>query len=567
MLVSFRASEEAAAAGGRHGGPPQGGDDPRLLEALLERMAAIHAGHFERLGAQLEELRSDVLSRLGEAPPAASHPQPPRAGDWAQPLPKAGGDATPSVEAAETATPTVVSAESRVRVGGATRMDPDDFKRMNTATEIALSTQRWQEAKAPPRPSWLKRFAESSAFEGFFGFATIANAAVMGVQADYLARNQTILAPIGMQALTVIFSLLFIIELGFNMWSEGRLFYRDSQKRGWNLLDVVLVVSSLPELVLLLSGSLDSDFLEDSNLGQARLLRILRVTRLIRIVRITRVVRFIRALRTLVHQIASTLKSLIWGLLLLVLLMYGFGIMFTQTVTSLLHDGESPLTQEDQDSANRFWGTLPRSMFTLYESVTGGISWDEVVAPFDGASLLLFCVYIALTQLAVLNVLTGVFCQNAIESAQRDQDIVTQTMMANKQRFVKQLRQLFKEIDTDGSGTVTIVELEQHLQDERVKAYFESMELEASDAWAFFKLVDEDMGNTVDVDEFVEGCMRLRGAAKQIDVHLLSTEQRRFQTRYESGMQRLEESLSKVAAGGRSFAGPQGEPSAFVRWV
>jgi len=154
--------------------------------------------------------------------------------------------------------------------------------------------------------------------------------------------------------------------------------------------------------------------------------------------------------------------------------------------------------------------------------------------------------YIAFTQLAVLNVLTGVFCQNAIESAQRDQDIVTQAMLADKKRYAKQLRDLFHEIDEDGSGNVTIVEFERHLNDSCIKAYFDALELDASDAYAFFRLMDQDMGDTIDLNEFVEGCMRLRGVAKGIDLHLLSNEQRKFVRRYDEDMQMIEEAIAQL---------------------
>lgn len=370
----------------------------------------------------------------------------------------------------------------------------------------------------------------------------------MGVQADYNARNMTEDAPLFLDVCSVCFTFLFVIELLCNMWCEGRSFFLRSDRRGWNILDLILVLSSLPELVMLLSTTV-SAALGSSNFGQLRLLRILRITRLIRIVRITKIVRFIRALRTLVHQIMSTLKSLVWGLLLLVILMYGFAIIFTQNATTLLADENLTLSEHERVSLIRFWASVPGSMFTLYEAVTGGISWDEVVVPLSlggFGSTTLFIMYIAFTQLAVLNVLTGVFCQNAIESAQRDQDIVTQAMLADKKRYAKQLRDLFHEIDEDGSGNVTIVEFERHLNDSCIKAYFDALELDASDAYAFFRLMDQDMGDTIDLNEFVEGCMRLRGVAKGIDLHLLSNEQRKFVRRYDEDMQMIEEAIAQL---------------------
>merc|ERR1712151_506040 len=43
-------------------------------------------------------------------------------------------------------------------------------------------------------------------------------------------------------------------------------------------------------------------------------------------------------------------------------------------------------------------------------------------------------------------------------------------------------------------------------------------------AKALFNLLDEDDSNAVGIDEFVTGCMRLRGSAKSIDVNMLLLE-------------------------------------------
>lgn len=38
------------------------------------------------------------------------------------------------------------------------------------------------------------------------------------------------------------------------------------------------------------------------------------------------------------------------------------------------------------------------------------------------------------------------------------------------------------------------------------------------DAWSFFKMLDLDESGAVDMEEFLMGCLRVRGAAKAIDI-------------------------------------------------
>merc|ERR1712107_377782 len=114
--------------------------------------------------------------------------------------------------------------------------------------------------------------------------------------------------------------------------------------------------------------------------------------------------------------------------------------------------------------------------------------------------------------------MTGVFCQSAIESAERDADMVIQSLIANKKWHIDQLKKLFKKIDNDESGVITIQEFESHFEDSEVQAFFESLELEPQDAWTLFKLLDLDETFDVDIEEFISGYMRLRGSAKSIDI-------------------------------------------------
>ena len=80
-------------------------------------------------------------------------------------------------------------------------------------------------------------------------------------------------------------------------------------------------------------------------------------------------------------------------------------------------------------------------MLTLFKSVTGGVTWDELTDPMErGLGELyqvLFVVYIVVAALAVLNVATSMFCQSAIESAQHDMDMMTQRHIQNKSKTVK----------------------------------------------------------------------------------------------------------------------------------
>jgi len=76
-----------------------------------------------------------------------------------------------------------------------------------------------------------------------------------------------------------------------------------------------------------------------------------------------------------------------------------------------------------------------------------------------------------------------------------------------------------------------------------VQAYFSSLELDVTQARALFKLMDLDETNDVGINEFVDGCMKLRGVAKSIDVNMLLYENEQMISKWTAFMQKTEQAL------------------------
>merc|ERR1712187_754080 len=83
---------------------------------------------------------------------------------------------------------------------------------------------------------------------------------------------------------------------------------------------------------------------------------------------------------------------------------------------------------------------------------------------------------------------------------------------------------VFNEMDKDGTGTISEQEFLDHLDDDSVVAYFDSMKLDVSDATSLFKLLDVDHSGSVEVMEFIEGCQKLKGTSRTLDLHLMRYE-------------------------------------------
>lgn len=374
-----------------------------------------------------------------------------------------------------------------------------------------------------------------------------------GFQTDSQAAGMSQTTSIMYFTVSTLYTAIFTAELSLRVHCVGiRKFFLSWHSWQWHYLDLTVVLVALFETALDTFERLDigrsSSFARSAS--QFRILRIIRATRIIRGIRMTWLIRFVRSLRILVHQIVSTARSLIWAVILLVIIIYLFAIMFTQRAVSYLVDvGEE--RSKVHSALLYYWSTVPRSIYTLFKVIIGGVSWAEVSTPLHDVGVMwvvLFIAYICFTQMAVLNVLTGAFCQNAIDSAQHDQDLMTQSILAQKKIYKEQICTIFNDLDLDESGAITIEEFRRHLQSESVQAVFDSIGLDASDMWTLFKLMDIDQDSVIELDEFVSGCLRLKGNARALDIAKLYYEQKAVAKRLSRFMNRTDDALDLVGS-------------------
>ena len=134
-------------------------------------------------------------------------------------------------------------------------------------------------------------------------------------------------------------------------------------------------------------------------------------------------------------------------------------------------------------------------MVTLFHAVSGGLSWSDAQKPLESVSPMFstsLMVYVAFAYFCVLNGITGSFCVSAIESSMANPDLMTEIILARNRAYDLKLRDIFYRLDLDSSGVLTVTELERVMQDERLQALLVAMDIDSSDAWTLFWLLDEN---------------------------------------------------------------------------
>jgi len=162
----------------------------------------------------------------------------------------------------------------------------------------------------------------------------------------------------------------------------------------------------------------------------------------------------------------------------------------------------------------------------------GGNDWviyfDLLLASSPMAAAI-FTLAIAFTQIALFNILTGMFVENALKVAGPDRDALAVEQRRQEIKEAMQLRQfLVSRLGCHGSNaTIGKTELYQLAEDPHAYSVFATHGIELRDAEMFFDLM-QTLGDSqsVDLDYFLAACFRLRGPASSLDLQtLLATTQ------------------------------------------
>jgi len=358
-------------------------------------------------------------------------------------------------------------------------------------------------------------------------FMIFSNAAFIGYISDVLIKRSIVahysqgVVSVGgtYEFIEVFFNIAFAVELLIRLAAlEGH--FCVGQEWRWNVFDAVLVSSSLVDM-LLLAANMNASFI-----------RVLRLFRVIRTLRMVRLLRFAGTFRNLQLMILAIIKStgpLIIAVFILMMLICLFAVIILNGVSAYIEEAGSD--DPNVEPMLVYFSSMPMALLTLFMSITGGVNWWEVqrlLLQIHAGYGVLFVFYISIMFLAVLNIITGIFVNDAVQMASYDHDVMVQVEQEEKLEQIKKLRHLFDRFDTNGNSTLTLAEFEFHLRDPEVQLILRMLGLEISEAPAFFKILDVDKSGDVEIDEFVMGCLHLKGKSKMMDMEVTIQDIRRM---------------------------------------
>lgn len=377
------------------------------------------------------------------------------------------------------------------------------------------ATSAWNDKGVP---GLAKLLVTHSFFEATCALAILLNSITIGVEIDWSMQNATAPPDPAFPALNVAFIVIFTIEVIIRCIASGLYFVSITNPDfGWNVFDVILVLSSIAEEAL--------DGLANVNITALRIIRTLRLARSLRIIRVLKVFKDLRIMMT---GIIHSLPSLIWAGTLLLTIMYVVAVCVLQfageEVARKAKDPTSGVLSDDEfRDLISFYGDLPMSIYTLFRAISGGIDWNDAATPLfamDAVVGSLFVMYVAFSFLCVLNIVTGVLVSNAQHMVSQDDEMVFTEQMKERKKWLDDVQRIFEAADTDNTGFLDRPQFAAKMQDVQLQAWLRKIGIHVDSFTmnGLFDLLDVDGDGYLDFDEFAISAQTMQGTARAMDV-------------------------------------------------
>lgn len=341
----------------------------------------------------------------------------------------------------------------------------------------------------------------------------VLSAILMGVEQDSSEDEAlTINDRLIWYVIEVMFGTVFIIELAARIHTHRWNYFKGFM----NLFDVFMVAATILDTFIL--SPLQQG-------GSTRIIGVLRIIRMVRLVRLIRLLPYFKELWLIVFGLGQSMKTLSWTSLLLLVDLYFFAIFATQQIGQKDEIyNQYYLDNQGLWDHEIYFGTVPRSMLTFFQICVMD-EWSENIVrhvKFNQPGMeWMFVVFVCFTTFGILNIVVGVVVENTLQMAKQSDVKIKKKKEKDRMRILNHLREFFESSDEDGSGTLTPDEVKAAMDNPDNMKKLALLDLPFEDPIELYTLLDVDSSGEISIDEFISGCMRIKGSAKSKDIFTL----------------------------------------------
>mmetsp|Transcript_605 Transcript_605/g.1007 ORF Transcript_605/g.1007 Transcript_605/m.1007 type:complete len:613 (+) Transcript_605:81-1919(+) len=356
-----------------------------------------------------------------------------------------------------------------------------------------------------------KPFVDYFSFNLFIGFVITLNALTMGLETDARGEDGDNISGIW-YLIEVVFCLIFVLEIVARIFYHRIGFFCNPANRAWNIADFTIVLMSVADAFIITPIGMG---------GNVRLVSMLRFIRLMRLIRLVRLMHLFKELWLVANGLIESSKTLCWVALMIVCFIYICAIFVTLSIGKNDEVYDPYFMESGGWDHEVYFKTVPRSMFTLFQIITFE-SWSERIVRHvmqkQPAMVVFFVSFIAVTSFGLLNIVVGVVVESTLSTSEKDDNKIKRQQERDRQRVFDHLRDIFEAADEDGSGTLTLGEVQKAINKPEIYNKLKMIDFPVEDPKQIFMLLDYDNSCELSIDEFIAGCIRMKGSAKSKDL-------------------------------------------------
>jgi hypothetical protein len=395
--------------------------------------------------------------------------------------------------------------------------------------------------EAPPREGWLQMVVNSRLFSFIINMVIITNCFVMIHSVDYEISSGGHIPDWVMTAeITFLgfYALEFVLKIAY---FRSYYFYDANWKL--NIFDMFLLFSTLWNVIDVIGS--------DMNYSWLRTVRLLRVVRVLRLVRVFSLV---RPLRDIARGLRSTMSTLFWSIVMLFFIFLMFSIAFVQRMATFIEEQGDDIDSTLKGEILVLFPSVSRSVITLFMASSAGQDWVEhytVLEKTGDLNKYAFVIYIAFIQIAVLNIILGVFIDRAMKNMSSEGAEMGREHMEEEMQREDDLRSLCCEVDLDDSGSICQEEWDS-IHQKKMISYLHMLGLKPCDVQEFFTMMSTSAPDgKVNIEEFVRGCMQLKGNASAFDMQAVRFEVQSLRENIRRNQRQVRQTILEEPLSGR----------------
>lgn len=360
----------------------------------------------------------------------------------------------------------------------------------------AIRESQYNIARLYKQEGWCQALAKNPTFEKVSLVVIVINALWIWVDTDYNNAKVVTEGHAVFQVAEYVFCGFFVCEwfIRFMAFRHTKDAIRNSLFFIDTVLLLLMVFESLVSPILLAAFATNTSNFD----GNSKVFLLLRVFRVSRMVRLYKVLRNVQELMIILRGVGMAARSVFFTLCLLLVVIYMFGIGFR----NLTHNTEA---------GSLYFATVPKAMSTLLvygcfmEDVPNVVQALGQVGVFHAG---VFVAFVLLASLLLLNMSVGMLCEvvSVIAAAEKE---------ALAMSFVKQqVQEAWKELDANGDGHISKAELTELLTRPSAARALSEVGVDVVDLVDFAEFSFPEEEERVNLEEFIEVIIRLRGSNK-----------------------------------------------------